>query len=67
MFAGFPVATSPITSVSSSMPTAVDDGGGVNLGGTADGERASRENEGEILIKIVNNRYHHADDDDAAK
>lgn len=49
------------------MPTAVDDGGGVNLGGTADGERASRENEGEILIKIVNNRYHHADDDDAAK
>lgn len=34
MFVGFPVATSPITSVSSSMPTAVDDGGGVNLGGT---------------------------------
>lgn len=31
---GFPVATRLITNDSSSIPTAVDDGGGVNLGGT---------------------------------
>lgn len=34
MFVGFPVATKLITNDSSSIPTAVDDGGGVNLGGT---------------------------------
>lgn len=31
---GFPVAVRLITNVSSSIPTAVDDGGGMNFGGT---------------------------------
>jgi hypothetical protein len=35
MFVGLPDATSPITKDSSSIPTAVDEGGGVNFGGTA--------------------------------
>lgn len=37
MLVGFPDATRLITKVSSSMPTAVDDGGGVNLGGSKAG------------------------------
>lgn len=40
MFAGLPDATRPITSDSSSMPTAVEDGGGVNFGGSDDEIRA---------------------------
>jgi hypothetical protein len=34
MLVGLPDATRLITNDSSSIPTAVDDGGGVNLGGT---------------------------------
>lgn len=34
IFAGFPVANKLITIDSSSIPTAVDDGSGVNFGGT---------------------------------
>lgn len=47
-----------MTNDSSSMPTAVDDGGGVNFGGT--GSEKMKTN----LIKTVNNRERH---DDAAK
>lgn len=52
MFVGFPAATRLMTNDSSSIPTAVEDGGGVNLGGT--GMRWWKTN----LIKTVNNRNH---------
>lgn len=48
MLAGLPVATRPMTNDSSSMPTAVDDGGGVNFGGTGRWEDETN------LIKTVN-------------
>lgn len=38
MFVGLPTATRLITKDSSSIPTAVDEGGGVNLGGTGMGD-----------------------------
>jgi hypothetical protein len=42
MFVGLPDATSPITRDSSSIPTAVDEGGGVNFGETAASARGKK-------------------------